>query len=227
MAKPIFTITIIIILSSLVSISAQAYLVTNSCSGKGNYTENSAYKTNLVNLFSALVSAASRVRSYKATIESGRERVRAHFYCRRGFKLGACQSCVRDALSRVMQQCKNAREAIVWYEECTLSYGPGEWTVKSEMEESIPWAWWYSSHSVEEISNRDQFNQTLRNLSEGLTYKATSGNKPSFFAAGEAFVTILETLYGTVDSPSIVRRAEPATAVAKQGGQWCFYHHVK
>ncbi|CAO2818024.1 unnamed protein product [Amaranthus hypochondriacus] len=92
---------------------------------KGNYTENSTYHINLLNVFSNLTSLSISQKfgnlSRSTEEHDNTNKVYALYDCRRDLTLTTCHHCVVDATNNVLHRCPSL-EAIVMYEECILRY---------------------------------------------------------------------------------------------------------
>ncbi|KAK7366503.1 hypothetical protein VNO80_08494 [Phaseolus coccineus] len=93
----------------------------HSCSG-GNTTANSAYQLNLGTLLSSLSSNASTEFSNNTVGTSSSDRVYGLFMCRGDVPSTLCHQCVFNATRRLRSECSLAKQAVIWYDECTVRY---------------------------------------------------------------------------------------------------------
>ncbi|XP_054778094.1 cysteine-rich repeat secretory protein 1-like [Prosopis cineraria] len=88
-----------------------------------NYTANSRYQYYL-NTF--LFSNASNSDTAKfSTTTAGNDAdttVYGEFMCRGDIPQQVCQDCIQDASNRIVSECPNNKEAIIWYDECLVRY---------------------------------------------------------------------------------------------------------
>lgn len=103
--------------------STPVYLYHN-CSG-GNTTANSAYQLNLRTLLTSLSSNATTTEFSNNTVGLGTspsDRVYGLFMCRGDVPSALCQQCVVNATGLLRSQCSLAKQAVIWYDECTVRY---------------------------------------------------------------------------------------------------------
>ncbi|KAK8471858.1 hypothetical protein PHAVU_002G049500 [Phaseolus vulgaris] len=100
--------------------SDPVYLYHN-CSG-GNTTANSAYQLNLGTLLTSLSSNASTEFSNNTVGTSSSDRVYGLFMCRGDVPSTLCHQCVLNATRRLRSDCSLAKQAVIWYDECTVRY---------------------------------------------------------------------------------------------------------
>ncbi|KAL8130164.1 hypothetical protein V2J09_019319 [Rumex salicifolius] len=115
-----------------------------------------------------------------------------------------CNKCVESATKSILRLCPGHQNAAVWNSECTLHYA-----TEDHDQVNMPWAWWYSLSRIDQVvKNQAQFDDSLSVVMSSLIEKATANSRRSteLYATGEAIVTVLDTLYGTVEcSPSETR----------------------
>ncbi|CAO2815392.1 unnamed protein product [Amaranthus hypochondriacus] len=144
----------------------------------GTYTKNSLYRTNLNLAFSNLTSASS-VRGFSNfTSGDGVDKVYALYYCRGDLKLADCRNCVETAITRILFECPNEKEAIVYFEECTFRYANRS---IFSLEEEDPNDW---SYSKDMVPDKDQFNDVLTAAISGPMNQAAFNKSCHGFATG-------------------------------------------
>ncbi|TKY45071.1 Cysteine-rich receptor protein kinase 25 [Spatholobus suberectus] len=85
----------------------------------------SAFQSNLRSLLSSLSSnALSHTGFYNTTVtgENPSDSVFGLFMCRGDIPPQICQQCVQDATQRLSTQCFSSKQAVIWYDECTVRY---------------------------------------------------------------------------------------------------------
>lgn len=92
----------------------------HNCSG-GNTTANSAYRLNVGTLFSSLSSNSTEY-SNDTVGTSSSDRVYGLFMCRGDVPTALCRQCVLNATRRLSSECSLAKQAVIWYDECTVRY---------------------------------------------------------------------------------------------------------
>ncbi|XP_057421884.1 cysteine-rich receptor-like protein kinase 26 [Lotus japonicus] len=165
---------------------------------KGNYTENSTYKTNLNTLLSSLSSNTQiDYGFYNFSEGQNSDKVNAIGMCRGDVQPETCRSCLNDSRVLLTQRCPNQKEAIGWYDNCMLRYSNR--SIFSVMEPQPTYYLWTQSNA----SDVDQFNQVLQDLVGSLRSEAASGDSLKKYAAGNAagpsFQTIFALLQCTPD----------------------------
>ncbi|CAA7037133.1 unnamed protein product [Microthlaspi erraticum] len=94
------------------------------CPNTTTYTSNSTYFTNLKNLLSSLSSpnASYSTGFQNATVGQAPDRVTGFFLCRGDLSPEVCRNCVAFSLNDTLTLCRNAKEAVRYYDECMLIY---------------------------------------------------------------------------------------------------------
>ncbi|KNA13430.1 hypothetical protein SOVF_117030, partial [Spinacia oleracea] len=156
----------------------------------GSYTKNSLYRTNL-GLASSNLTSASSLRSFSNfTAGEGINRVYALFYCRGDLKLSDCRDCMETATSRIVLECPNEKEAIVFFEECTFRYANRS---IFSLEEEEPNDWSFSETMV---SDKDQFNDVLTAAMSGpINQAALNSSNRGFYTGVITNSSVNQTLY--------------------------------
>ncbi|XP_059656528.1 cysteine-rich receptor-like protein kinase 44 isoform X2 [Cornus florida] len=182
------------ILTSLVGvIISQPDFLYQVCSGSGNYTSNSIYKANLDSLLSSLASDTDIAYGfYNSSYGENSDRVNAIALCRGDVELHICRSCVNDSTAKLTQLCPNQKEAIGWYDNCMLRYSNR--SISHNMEYLPAFYMWNQNN----VSNVDQFNQSLRTLLDSLKGQAASGGSARKFATGNRTGPDFQTVYALV-----------------------------
>jgi len=102
-------------------LSSDPVYLYHNCSG-GNTTANSAYQLNLGTLLTSLSSNASTEFSNDTVGTSSSDMVYGLFMCRGDVPSTLCQQCVLNATRRLRSECSLAKQAVIWYDECTVRY---------------------------------------------------------------------------------------------------------
>ncbi|KAK7308139.1 hypothetical protein VNO77_41736 [Canavalia gladiata] len=93
-----------------------------NCSG-GNTTANSGYQLNLKTLLTSL--SSNTTTEFLNTTVAGRspsDTVFGLFMCRGDVPPSLCRQCVVNATQRLLSQCSVSKQAVIWYDECTVRY---------------------------------------------------------------------------------------------------------
>ncbi|KAK4258922.1 hypothetical protein QN277_005317 [Acacia crassicarpa] len=93
-----------------------------------NFTSESPY---LFNLYSLLMSLYSKATATDTTAKfyndivgtpNMNDTVYGEYMCRGDVPMEVCRDCVQDATSRIASECPYIREAIIWYDQCSVRY---------------------------------------------------------------------------------------------------------
>jgi hypothetical protein len=102
---------------------AQPDFVLYHCSDSGNYTSNSAYRANLNSLLTSIsLSTQTNDEFYNLSKGVYPDRVYAIAFCIGVSKLDHCRSCVNDTTHKLLEICPNQKEAIGFYDNCSLQF---------------------------------------------------------------------------------------------------------
>ncbi|CAL5205960.1 unnamed protein product [Lathyrus oleraceus] len=163
---------------------------------RGNYTDNSIYHTNLKTLLSTLTSNTQINHGfYNFSNGENTNKVYAIGLCRGDVKNQTeCLSCLKGSSNNLTQLCPNRKEAIGWYEDekCMLRYSNR--SIFRLME--IGPAYYASNPNI--ATDLSVFNETVRNLLDDLTKRASSGDSRLKYAADSARGPNYQTIYGLV-----------------------------
>ncbi|KAI9124297.1 hypothetical protein K1719_005597 [Acacia pycnantha] len=94
----------------------------HNCTIDNNFTSDSPYQFDLNTLLTFLYSKATATdtteKFYKTTVDA----VYGEYMCRGDVPMELCQNCVQDATNRIASECPYNREAIIWYDQCSVRY---------------------------------------------------------------------------------------------------------
>ncbi|XP_052182789.1 cysteine-rich receptor-like protein kinase 44 isoform X1 [Diospyros lotus] len=162
------------------------------CVPTGNYTANSTYQKNLDMLLSSLSPNIDKYGFYSSSIGQNSDRAYAMALCRGDVRPETCHSCVNESIRAVTQLCPNYKEAIGWFDNCTLRYSNESMNGKVVTRPDI------CMFNVNNATNKDRFNEKVENLLSSLRVKAAAGGSLRKFASGTALGPDFETIYGLV-----------------------------
>ncbi|XP_031260607.1 cysteine-rich repeat secretory protein 38-like isoform X1 [Pistacia vera] len=176
------------------TINAKQEILQHFClSEPGNFSENSAYKSNLNRLLSSLSSNTKiNYGFYIASSGQDPDIVRGMALCRGDVKPDICRGCINDSSLELSKLCPNQKEAVIWYDYCMLRYSNRY--IFGSMEFG-PYFWVYNTNNV---SNWCQFNNVSRTLLDRLIKKAASGGCHRKFARGNRTTPSCQTIYALV-----------------------------
>ncbi|KAL4632496.1 hypothetical protein ACB092_04G055100 [Castanea dentata] len=190
-SRLVFLVSICILVSQAI---AQPDFLHHFCLGKGNYTSNSAYNTNLNQVLSSLSSNTEiDDRFYKFSYGKSPDKVYSLGLCRGDTKPDICRSCLNKATKLLPLRCPNQKEAIGWYGDCMLRYSFRN--IYGIMEAS-PFFYTWDNYTVS--ANVDQFNLDLRTFLDSQRVQAAAGGSLRKFAAGKATAPNNQTPYSLV-----------------------------
>ncbi|KAF7849601.1 hypothetical protein BT93_L0493 [Corymbia citriodora subsp. variegata] len=197
-APPRSAVLLLLSLLALAAVPAHgAAPLSHYCWLTGNFTANGTYATNLNALLTSVVASANATSVgygfYNLSAGKSPDAVNAIALCRGDVGAADCRSCLNDSAPEIARQCPVQKEAIIWYDNCMLRYSNR--SIFRAMEVS---PFFYMSNPSNVTNNVDQFNQVLRNLTDGLRDRAVSGNSTRKFAVGNATAPNFQTLFGLV-----------------------------
>ncbi|KAK2990998.1 hypothetical protein RJ640_005480 [Escallonia rubra] len=170
---------------------AQPNLQGYQCTGTVNYTQHSAYPNNLDNL---LYTLSTKTTSF-SNFSSGQTPDVANgiALCRGDVDPDTCRRCVDDSTRRLKQLCPNQKEAIGYYDDCTVRYSN---RFIFGIMETTPCVYLANTAVAPNVV---QFNQTVLSLLVKLNDEAArSGGSTRKFATGKTVGPDNLTIYGLV-----------------------------
>uniref|UniRef100_A0A803N951 non-specific serine/threonine protein kinase n=1 Tax=Chenopodium quinoa TaxID=63459 RepID=A0A803N951_CHEQI len=191
---------VFLLLKYVTAVSQPSYFNINCDNEKGNYTQNSSYRENLIELLKELGGKASGSDFFETTRGKSPDKIYGTFYCRRDINHDLCRDCVQAAAQWIIRNCTNQKEAVVWYLECTLRYAnrPIFGLDEDDFNES-------SWTSYENVTNPNELQQVVLKSMTSLIQKAAYNKAYHGYATGEAPFPPYPTLYSLVQcSPDIL-----------------------
>ncbi|XP_010431834.1 PREDICTED: cysteine-rich receptor-like protein kinase 26 [Camelina sativa] len=161
----------------------------------GNFTVNTPYAVNLDRLISSLSSLRHNDNGfYNISVGDSDGKVNSISQCRGDVKPEDCINCIAVAGKRLVTLCPVQKEAIIWYDKCTVRYSNR--TIYERLEI-------YPQASITGTRNftgdRGGWEKSLRGLLEGLKDRASViGRSKKNFVVGETSGPSFQTLYGLV-----------------------------
>ncbi|KAL6514626.1 hypothetical protein OROGR_020205 [Orobanche gracilis] len=189
----------------VISISSAEIISVRYCNpseGRGNYTTNSTYHTNLNTLLSNLTETNNNNYGgfYNLSYGQNPNKVYAIGLCRGDIKTDdKCRSCLNNARLNLTQYCPNQKEAYGWYDDetCLLYYSD-----TSIFGVLIIEPWDYSWDGKNEMVDVVQFNTSLINLMDSLIKRAAASGGDSssrkYATASVVGPNNHQTIYGLV-----------------------------
>ncbi|XP_021726249.1 cysteine-rich repeat secretory protein 38-like [Chenopodium quinoa] len=169
----------------------------------GNYTSTSIYEANLNTLFSSISSNTQiNSRFYNFSIGEEPDQVNGIALCGGDLAFQDCYKCVNDSITMLPRLCPTQKEAIGWYDNCTLRYASR--TILGSQEEQ-PSLMLMSTKKV--TNNVNQFNQVLGTLLSRLRNDASKGDSQLKFAIGNDSYGSFGSIYAFAQcSPDLSQR---------------------
>ncbi|KAL0305885.1 UNVERIFIED_CONTAM: Cysteine-rich receptor-like protein kinase [Sesamum radiatum] len=180
---------LLLILISLVAFATAQVQNPYACMNNGNYTSNSTYSDNLNSLLSSLASNINDTGFYSASVGRNTDTVNAVVLCRGDQTLDQCRTCVQNAAVGLVQLCPNQRQAMVWYELCTLRYSNEP---LYRIQTNDPGVFLRNSFDV---SSAEPFIEDRTTLLDDLRRRAANGSSVRKVGAGFRNTSDSETIY--------------------------------
>lgn len=161
----------------------------------GNFTVNTPYAVNLDRLISSLSSLRQNDNGfYNISLGDSDGKVNSILHCRGDVKPEDCTNCLPMAGKRLITLCPVQKEAVIWYDKCTVRYSNRTLFKRLEI---------YPQTSISGTRNftgdRDGWEKSLRGLLEGLKDRVpVVGRRRKNFVVGETSGPSFQTLYGMV-----------------------------
>ncbi|KAK8470373.1 hypothetical protein PHAVU_004G125100 [Phaseolus vulgaris] len=203
--------------------SDPVYLYHN-CSG-GKTTDDSTFQSNLKILFSSLIdNAPDNNGFYNNTVspQNSSDSLFGLFMCRGDVPSQLCQQCVQNATQRLSLDCSLAKQAVIWYDECTVRYSNTSFFSTVSIRPRL------ALYNIVNISNKESFMSLLFQTMNKTADDAAVGKK---FATREANISEFQNVYCLAQctpdlSPNDCRRCLSAVigdlpwcCQGKQGGR--------
>ncbi|KAK4797476.1 hypothetical protein SAY86_029802 [Trapa natans] len=149
------------------------------CGSTGNFTANSTYEGNLRSILGSFSSSNSSTNGF-LYLSSGQspDKVKGIGLCRGDQTPSDCQACIAKASVEIIQQCPAQKEALVYYEFCSLRYS------NQSIYGVLAGGYYYYYWNTKNAPSINQYNQILRDLMYKLKDQAAAGNSTLKFATG-------------------------------------------
>ncbi|XP_073108422.1 cysteine-rich receptor-like protein kinase 6 isoform X1 [Elaeis guineensis] len=223
---PFFLCLLFLILLSPPTASNPLY---TQCGTTGNYTANSTYESNLMNLLlPSLASNTSLSGGFlNATVGQIPDQIYGLAMCRGDTNASVCRSCLSNAIQDAPQLCAYNKGATVIYDDCLLRYSNQRFF--STVDTSMRVFGW----SANNVTDRSRFDKIVDELMSAITNWAVS-NSTRRFATGQMVNSTkapFPEIYGLVQctqdlSPSqcqqclqSILQPRPTQLEGKQGGR--------
>ncbi|KAK9681686.1 hypothetical protein RND81_10G020400 [Saponaria officinalis] len=136
-----------------------------------NYTQNDAFNLNLDTVLTGLTTQSTSKAFFNVTSGESSDKVYGLFYCRGDVDPQLCHDCVQSAAQHITELCPYMKEAIIYYEECTVRYANRN---IFSLAEEYPWAFWRSYANVlNPVDFKQKLFSTMTGLIENVAYKTS------------------------------------------------------
>ncbi|QCD95111.1 somatic embryogenesis receptor kinase 1 [Vigna unguiculata] len=157
----------------------------------GNTTDGSTFQSNLNILLSSLSDNAPDNNGFYNNTVSGQnpsDSVFGLFMCRGDVPSQLCHQCVQNATHRLSSECSLAKQAVIWYDECTVRYSNNSFFSTFSTRPRI------GLLNTANISNQESFMTLLFQTMNKTANEAAAavGNK---FATRQAYISGFQNLY--------------------------------
>ncbi|KAM4099612.1 hypothetical protein ACB094_05G004900 [Castanea mollissima] len=188
--SPSLIVSLCLIFILIPQATTQPNFICHTCSdGLGNYTTNSSYAANLNHVFSSFSNTTIDNGFYSASFGQDPDKVYAIGLCRGDLNQYVCRSCLNDATLALIQLCPNQKEAIGWYDNCTLRFSNHSIFGSEDENPSC-----FSNQN--NVSDVDGFGKAVKSLLDSMISGAASSNRK--FATKTSVAPDLSKLYGFV-----------------------------
>ncbi|KAK9681690.1 hypothetical protein RND81_10G020500 [Saponaria officinalis] len=179
--------------------SQPRFLLERCVNTTSNYTQTDTFKCNLDTFLTGLTDHSSSVGFYNASNGKMPDKVYGLFYCRGDIAPQLCRDCVQTAANKITELCTYMKEAVIYYEECTVRYANRYIFSQSEETPGVYWA----SETV--VPNPVELEQKLSSTMSRLINSVAHNTSYGGFGTTEADVTDGLTLYCLVQcTPDIL-----------------------
>ncbi|KAJ1381611.1 Serine-threonine/tyrosine-protein kinase, catalytic domain [Sesbania bispinosa] len=188
----LFTAVSFISFGSIKAQDAPVYLYKN-CSTNSTTTANSAFQLHLKTLLSSLSSNATATTEFYNTTVTGRspsDTVYGLFMCRGDVAPALCRQCVVNATQRLVSECSLSKQAVIWYDECTVRYSNRSFFSTVDTRPRL------GLLNTANISNQESFMRLLfQTINKTADEAANSSIGSKKYATNQATISGFQSLY--------------------------------
>ncbi|KAJ6767277.1 CYSTEINE-RICH REPEAT SECRETORY PROTEIN [Salix purpurea] len=123
--------------------------------------------------------------------------------CRGDVNSSACQTCLREASQKLLEECKS-KDAAIWYEACQIRYSFQNLTSLNVYAGKYP----VLESQKKSVSDTVHFYDYLKLLMDNLSIDAALNRSKLMFATGEIKFSRNETIYGHAQCTRDIREDE-------------------
>ncbi|WJX54580.1 hypothetical protein P8452_40447 [Trifolium repens] len=122
MAWPKPVVVFLLLTMSFTKAEDSPVFLHKNCSTNSTTTANSPFQLNLKTLLSSLSSNPTEFHNTTVTGNPPSNTVYGLFMCRGDVSLPLCRQCVLNATQTLFSECSLSKQAVIWYDECTVRY---------------------------------------------------------------------------------------------------------
>ncbi|KAJ3670465.1 hypothetical protein LUZ60_010789 [Juncus effusus] len=173
---PFFLLLLFLFLYVSFSCNIQSQICGKICGNKGNYKDDSIYRSNLQQLFSSF-STNSTITTGFSKNKTGflQDQVYGLVLCRGDINHTICNSCINQATEDILNLCPYTKESIIWYNYCLLKYSNKDFL--SSYDNSQQFIKWGTHKATTSSGVRSYYNNSLNSLltevSDWAAYNST------------------------------------------------------
>ncbi|XWS15624.1 hypothetical protein CRYUN_Cryun34aG0017400 [Craigia yunnanensis] len=188
----LFFYSLLLSLTTL-TLSIDVYFEYKCNENRGHYTANSTYQANLNRIISQF-SSLTQFNDGFFNLSAGEspDNVNSIALCRGDRNQNQCNICLNYTATELERFCPSNKEATAWSEYCLVRYANRDMYGLLENDPRT------CAYNPANVSNPDQFNQTLSKLLNTLSNEAAAGGPLRKYATGKATAGNSETVYAMV-----------------------------
>lgn len=192
-AKLVLLLFMVVGVSTIKAQDAPVYLYKN-CSTNSTTAKNSTYQRDLRTLLNSLSSNATGTTEFHNTTVTGTspsDTVYGLFMCRGDVVHTLCRQCVVNATQRLLSECSQSKQAVIWYDECMVRYSNRSFFSTVDTRPRL------GLLNTANITNQESFMRLLfRTVNRTADEAANSGPVGAKkYATGEATISGFQSLY--------------------------------
>ncbi|XWS16652.1 hypothetical protein CRYUN_Cryun34aG0109400 [Craigia yunnanensis] len=175
------------------TLSIDVYFEYKCTENRGHYTANSTNQANLNRIVSQFSSLTQfNYGFFNLSAGKSPDNVNLIALCRGDRNQNQCKNCLNYTATELKRFCPSNKEATAWSEFCLVRYANRNMYGPLENDPRT------CVYNTANVSNPDQFNQTLTALLNTLSNKAVAGCPLRKYPAGNATAGRLQTVYAMV-----------------------------
>ncbi|CAA7049634.1 unnamed protein product [Microthlaspi erraticum] len=198
-------------LTSFTASAKDPYFLYNFCPNTKTFSRKSTYFTNLITVFSTLSSpnASFSTGFQNATAGEAPNKVTGLFLCRGDLSPEVCRKCVEFSIIQAIAKCRNAKEVVLYYDECMLRYS--HTNILSTV--ILKGGYFMLNKNKISLKQEDRFGDFVSSTMNQAAIEAASSSIK--FSAMKTNWTALQTLYVLVQCTPDLRKQDCLSCLHK------------